>query len=179
MFDFPDSDDLQRFRDAWRGVQIERSSPYSLFTFGESELPYFLVTAPDSPGEQVTVVRGEVRITRPLIITPDNLAPEFRDFFDDEADEGLARRFIMARSLAFSQLKFQNRRGEPRIVTDCVEEAVDRLKRQLDDAEEDRTAILVAPQQLTGFAVFRYAIERVLSSAPDNIQELRERGFLP
>jgi hypothetical protein len=40
-------------------------------------------------------------------------------------------------------------------------------------------AILSAPASLSGFAVFRYATERILSSAPDNIQELRERGFLP
>ena len=32
---------------------------------------------------------------------------------------------------------------------------------------------------LAGFAVFRYAAERVMKSAPENIQELRERGFLP
>ena len=53
------------------------------------------------------------------------------------------------------------------------------LHRRLDDEEEDRVAILTAPQNLAGIAVLRYAAERVLKSAPDNIQELRERGFLP
>jgi len=28
-------------------------------------------------------------------------------------------------------------------------------------------------------AVLRYAAERVMASGPDNMQELRERGFLP
>ena len=32
---------------------------------------------------------------------------------------------------------------------------------------------------LAGLAVLRYAAERIMQSAPDNIQELRERGFLP
>jgi hypothetical protein len=63
-------------------------------------------------------------------------------------------------------------------ITDSVEEAVARLNRQLDDEDEDRVAILCAPESLARFAIFRYAAERVLQSAPDNIQELRERGFL-
>ncbi|MEZ6113719.1 MAG: hypothetical protein R3C99_22310 [Pirellulaceae bacterium] len=54
-----------------------------------------------------------------------------------------------------------------------------RLNRQLDAEEEDRVAILTAPHGLAGIALMRYAAERVRESAPDNIQELRERGFLP
>ena len=71
-----------------------------------------------------------------------------------------------------------NDSGPDRIVTDTVEEAVEKLNRQLDDEEEDRVAILSSPSELSGFAVFRYATERVLASAPGNIQELKERGFL-
>lgn len=179
MLDPNEFEEFQRFRSAWEAVRIERSSPYSLFTFGHSELPYFLVTAPRRAGSQVAITRGEVRITRPMIITPDNIAPEFQNFFEDDDEEGAVRRFIMARSAAFSHMRFVNRQGEPQIVTDSVEEAVARLTRQLDDTEEDRVAILTAPSELAGFAIFRYAAERVMQSAPDNIQELRERGFLP
>jgi hypothetical protein len=176
LFEDPD---FQRFQRAWRSVAIERSSTYSLFTFGESELPYFLVLRPARDDDPVTVARGEVKIARPLIITPDNAAPEFRDFFESDEDAGLVERFLMARAARFSHLKFSNRRGEARIVTDCVEEAVDKLRQRLDSEEDERTGILVAPRGLSGFVVFRYAAERVIASAPDNIQELRERGFLP
>jgi hypothetical protein len=60
-----------------------------------------------------------------------------------------------------------------------VEEAVARLNRQLDGDDDDHIAILTAPARMAAFAVFRYATERVWQSAPDNVQELRERGFLP
>jgi hypothetical protein len=56
---------------------------------------------------------------------------------------------------------------------------VDKLNRQLDDEEEDRVAILTAPARLGRVAVLRYATEQVMRSAPENVQELRERGFLP
>ena len=44
---------------------------------------------------------------------------------------------------------------------------------------EIRVAILTAPAALAGVAVLRYSVQRVMDSAPDNVQELRERGLLP
>jgi hypothetical protein len=173
---FADFEQQREFQEIWDAVQIVRPVHYTLFTFGESELPYYLVC---SGGEDSTVAitRGEVRITRPLIITPDNARPEFQNFFETGDDEAAAQ-FILARTAGFSHLKFENQGGPARIVTDSVEEAVARLNRMLDDDEEDRVAIIVSPLRLAGFALFRYAAERVWQSAPDNVQELRERGFL-
>ncbi|MCH7491080.1 MAG: hypothetical protein IID05_10345 [Gemmatimonadetes bacterium] len=69
--------------------------------------------------------------------------------------------------------------GARRAVTDSVEGAVEKLNQRLDDEEEDRVAILSAPANLGRVAVLRYVTEQILSSAPENVQELRERGFLP
>jgi len=175
---FQGFEDEQRFREAWEAIEIARTVHYSLFTFGESQLPYFLICAAVTSGETVTVTRGEVRITRPTIITPDNVHPEFRNFFGDHEDDSIVD-FLMARTAAFSNLHVDNESGPTEIVSDRVDEAVDRLNRQLDELEEDRTAILTAPSGLGGVALLRYAAERIWSSAPDNVQELRERGFLP
>ena len=87
--------------------------------------------------------------------------------------------YLLARSAHFSSLQFVNQQGEKQIVSDSIDEAVDRLNRKLDDEEEDQIAILTAPANLGGVAVLRYTAERIWESAPDNIQELRERGFLP
>ena len=176
--DFHPFDREHRFRKAWEAVQIRRRVPYSLFTFGESVLPYFLVCRPETSGELVSIRNGEVRITRPTIITPDSARPEFRNFFDEYGDEGMVE-FLLARTAAFSHLRLANESGPSRIVSDSVDEAVARLNRQLDEEEEDRVAILTAPAQLAGVALLRYAAERIAASAADNVQELRERGFLP
>jgi ABC-type transporter MlaC component len=104
--------------------------------------------------------------------------PELRNFFEENEETGLVN-FLMSRTAAFSNLKLANESGPERIVTDTVEEAVAKLNQQLDLEEEDSVAVLSAPAELAGFAIFRYASEKVLSSAPDNIQEMRERGFLP
>ncbi|MGH7129439.1 MAG: hypothetical protein ACREIV_12785, partial [Planctomycetaceae bacterium] len=151
---------------------------YSLFTFGESDLPYFLVCGAKRPGETVSITKGNVRIARPVIITPGDAQPEFQNFFDEDDGEEFLQ-FLLSRTAAFSHLRLANSAGERKIVSDSVQEAVARLNRQLDADDEDRVAILSSPPQLAGLAVLRYATERVLTSAPDNVQELRERGFLP
>lgn len=176
--DFSDHDAEGRFYSAWRAVAIARSVPYSLFTIGESELPYYLVVDAARPREPVSVTQGQVKVTRPLIITPHNAQPELRGFFEDHEFDDVVQ-FLLQRTAAFSHLKFDNQHGPAQIVSDSVDEVVARLNQRLDADEEDRIAILTAPYGLGGLAVLRYAAERVWRSAPDNIQELRERGFLP
>jgi len=175
---FDDFEQEQRFQDAWGAVQIERPVHYSLFTFGESVLLYVLVSKAAKSGEPVKIRRGEVTVTRPTIITPESAEPEFQNFFEGQEERGFAE-FLLARTAAFSHLRFSNSAGPDRIVSDSVEEVIARLNRQFDDEEEDQIAILSAPPELAGLAVMRYATERIMSSAPDNLQELRERGFLP
>ncbi|HAA51376.1 MAG TPA: hypothetical protein DCE43_16785 [Planctomycetaceae bacterium] len=175
---FEEFEHESRYREIWESVQIARPVSYSLFTFGDSELPYFLVCDKSAEAETVTVTRGEVRITRPTIITPDNVRPEFHGFFGEQDDDSIVE-FLMARTAGFSNLRIDNTSGPAEIISDRVDEAVEKLNRQLDDQEEDRTAILTAPHGLGGVALLRYAAERVWQSAPDNVQELRERGFLP
>lgn len=174
---FDDFDELHRLRMAWDSVRIVRAVHYSLFTFGESVLEYYLVTEPQSPEHLVKIRRGEVKVTRPLIIRPGQDGAEFLNFFENQ-DEARSIEFLLSRSAAFSNLRFSNSSGPEKIVSDSVEEAVAKLQKQLDSEEEDRVAILVAPVSMTGLAILRYTVDRVMQSAPDNVQELRERGFL-
>jgi hypothetical protein len=175
---FDQFDEERRFREAWDAIRIERKVHFSLFTFGSSDLPYFLVTPADSESQTVSVCKGNVKIDRPQIITPYNAHPEFQNFFENADDEDFIQ-FLLARTAAFGNLKLSNHSGPAKIVTDTVDEAVARLNQQLDHEEEEHVAIISAPATLAGMAILRYAAERVMSSAPDNIQELRERGFLP
>jgi hypothetical protein len=176
---FPPFDPEAFFRAAWESVRIARPVQYALFTFGESELPYFLVVDSEQPRNPVSVTQGEVKITRPVIITPGNAQPEFSHFFEGSNElEGMID-FLIARTAAFKHLKLDNIHKRPEISSDSVEEVVSRLNRKLDSQDEDRVATLTAPYGLGGVAVLKYAADRVMQSAPGNIQELRERGFLP
>ena len=167
------------FRDAWDSVHIARPVEYTLFTFGESDLRYILVVDSELPREPVSVTHGEVKIARPLIITAENASPDFQHFFEEgDQYEGMID-FLMTRSAAFRHLQLSNLHKRPELVSDSVEEVVGRLNKTLDNQEEDRVAILTAPYGLGGVAVLKYTADRVLQSAPGNIQELKEKGFLP
>ena len=180
--DFNPFDPAAQIHALFQQVDVARRVEYSLFTFGDSELEYFLVVDGENPGELVSVTRGEVKVTRPTILTPHS-RPELHGFFEELNEQfgqlGGAVEFLMSRTAAFKDLTIENRQGPTEVVSDSVEEAVAKLNRRLDDEEEDRVAILTAPHGLGPIAVFRYATERISESAPGNIQELRERGFLP
>lgn len=179
---FSPFDDEMKFMRAWNAVEIARPVSYGLFTFGDSELPYYLVCGGRKPGATVSIRKGEVRISRPLILTPDNVHPEFGNFFDEQEqsqDDSEFVHFLLARTAAFRNLKIENTAGPKRIVSDSIEEVVEKLNKQLDTEDEDRVAILTAPPKLGGVALLKYTTERVIASAPENVQELREKGFLP
>jgi hypothetical protein len=61
---FDEFEQFQRFKSAWSSVRIERSAEYGLFTFGDSELPYYLVTSSDEGDRLVKVRKGKVTISR-------------------------------------------------------------------------------------------------------------------
>lgn len=169
----------RRLHRLWSSVRIERASRFSLFTFGQTELPYYLVQEPVSGDDLVSLSQGMIRITRPSIILPGSDSPEFRNFFAEQEEDGEAFvQFLLSRSAAFANLKFDNTTRTSELVSDSSDEVVDKLKKRLDLEEEDGTAILTAPETLGWMALVRYASERVLASTPDNVQELRERGFL-
>ena len=168
----------RRFHEAWEAVEIVRPVPFSLFTFGDSVLPYYLVCGDPEGTTPASLTTGQVRIQRPLILTPENADPDLDDFFETPEEEGVVQ-FLLARSVHFGNLKFANQNQAKRIVSDGVQATIAKLNRKLDDEEEEHTAILKAPHKLGRVAVLRYAAERVWQSGSDNVQELRERGFLP
>ncbi len=178
IMDFSSFEQERQYRDLWDSVKIARSVPYTLFTFGSSDLHYYLVVGAEKAMDPVQVSRGKVSVTRPLLMTPYNAPPEFQNFFEGEEYSGMVR-FLMSRTAAFSNLRFERQQQHEELISDSVEEVVSRLNRQLDDEEEDRVAILTAPHSLGPLAVLKYTTDRILESAPGNIRELREHGFLP
>ncbi len=175
--DFDQSFEYDQLRHDWHAVRIIRPVRYSLFTFGDSDLPYYLLCGPNDE-HTVAVQHGSVKITRPLIITAANAPPDLVNFFEDREDEQVVR-FMMSRTAQFQNLKFDNVIESQDLVSDSIEELAARIGKRLDDEEEDRVAILGAPHGLGGLAVLRYCFERMAESASDNLNEMNERGMLP
>src|SRR6056297_1997520 len=108
--DFHEFNEEMYLQQVWNSVEIARSIPYTLFTFGVSDLEYYLVLTPEESGEPVKIRKGEIQISRPLIMTPGNATPELEDFFESDENDQLVQ-FLMARSASFSNLKLTNLSG--------------------------------------------------------------------
>ena len=213
-------DDSREIMRLLAAVDVVRKTPFHLFTFGETALPYKLVLKPKREGGEVGVCEGEITVARPTILRPGSLGPKFRGFFPDDQfsqdgggpsfdpghgfDDGYPNtrgnpnasedgwegamgegsdgeqvvRFFMSRGVKFGDLDVGHRRLRRGRSARTVRSVVDELKAEITE-EDDRTAILVAPHGLGGVALVRYAAECVIESAPGNVGELRERGFLP
>ena len=96
---FDNFEQFQQFRAAWTSIRIERSVEMGLFTFGDTDLPYYLVTS-SAKSQTVGIRRGSVTISRARIITPDSLHPEIRNFFEEHEDIGYIEK-LLTRSAAF------------------------------------------------------------------------------
>ena len=83
--DFALPEDPQRFMKLMGAVDVVRKTPFHLFTFGETALPYKLVLKPRREGGDVGVCEGEITVARPTIIRPGS-GPQFRGFFEDDDD---------------------------------------------------------------------------------------------
>ncbi|MEM1061622.1 MAG: hypothetical protein AAGJ97_04750 [Planctomycetota bacterium] len=169
-------DRVTRFREQWDAVRIVRNVPYTLFTFGDTDLPYALVLEPDDDSADAGLVRGQITISRPKIITPGPDRPEFDGFFDED---DAAATLMMARGVKIPRLRFANTSRDEESVGSDVETLLARVVDRLEDEDEDRVAVLSAPRPLAGTALVRYAVEKAIESTPGNIGDLRDRGLLP
>ena len=86
--DFALPDDPRGFQKLWGAVHVVRKTPFHLFTFGETALPYKLVLEPKTRGGDVGLCEGEITVARPTIIRPGQAGPQFRGFFSDDDDDG-------------------------------------------------------------------------------------------
>ena len=188
MFDSP-FDPAAALHAMFRRVDVVREPSTTLFTFGDSELEYWLVVDADEPGEPVAVVRGQVTVSRPTLIRPD-ARPELSGFFGDggfEESDGEewkggdpdAVAFMLSRTAAFQHLKIDNRAGRRELRSDSVGEVVDNLCTRLDAEGEDRVGVLTAPAGLGPAAVLKFATGQIARSTPGNVKELQEKGLLP
>ncbi|MBI3990826.1 MAG: hypothetical protein HY350_01630, partial [Candidatus Omnitrophica bacterium] len=60
----------ERFEYAWENTRILRGVERGLYTFGDTTLPYFVVSEATLNNNHTVVREGEVIVKRPLIYTP-------------------------------------------------------------------------------------------------------------
>ncbi len=174
--------DDERIREAVRHTEILRAPKQSLYTFGTTNIHYYLVTEPayselvESISE--TVVReGRVIAERPRLVTPYYL-------FHLEGFGAEAKRYLEAllkehgqniRGLFYS---YKNEPKELNIVSDNLPSVVDKINAEIDQRGDPLTAIIKGEDELWDVSIMRFIYELTSSSLPENIRQMGSRGLL-
>ncbi len=174
--------DDQRIREAVRRTEILRAPRQSLFTFGTTNIYYYLVTEPVYSdlinNVTETVVReGRVIAERPRIITPyylsslEGFSPDARRYFDA---------LVKAHGPDAPGLLYTYR-NEPRelnIVSDSLPSVVEKLNARIDQRGDPLAAIIKGQDELWDIALIKFIFEMTTSSLQDNLTQMGERGLL-
>jgi hypothetical protein len=163
-------------------TRILRAPKKRLYTFGTTNIYYYLVTEP-SYSELVrdvseTVIReGRVIAERPKIVTPYYLAHlegfsrEARQYF-----ESLVEKHGPATHGLF--YSYKNEPGELSIVSINLPSVVDRLNEKLDAKNDPLSAIIRGEDDLWDVSLMKFIYEVTRESAPHNLRQLGRKGLL-
>jgi len=174
--------DDERIRYAVKHTEILRTPKQSLYTFGTTNIYYYLVTEPVyselMKNTTETVVReGRVVAERPRIVTPYYLSQL-------EGFSAEARRYFEAAMREYGSnvgglfYTYKNEPKELNIVSDSLLSVVDRLNAEIDKRGDPLAAIIKGKDELWDVSLIKFIYEVTRSSLQDNLMQLGNRGLL-
>jgi len=174
--------DDEKIRQAVEHTEILRAPKQSLFTFGTTNIYYYLLTEP-AYTELInniteTVIReGRVIAERPKIVTPYYLS-SLEGFSAD------ARRYFDALTRAYGSnvpgllYSYRNEPKELNIVSDNMLAVVDKLNATIDKRGDPLAAIIKGQDELWDISIMKFIYELTSSSLKDNVRQMGARGLL-
>ena len=173
----------KRIEQAVRNTEIIRTPKQNLYTFGTTNIYYYLLTEPayseimNSASE--TVIReGRVIAERPKIVTPyylsnlEGFSSEARRYFQTLMEQ------FGERSIHGLVYAYRNEPKELNITTDNMRSVVDKLNEKLDRQENKLTAIIKGEDTLWDVSLMKFIFEITRTSAPHNFKQLETRGLM-
>lgn len=165
----------EKFEYVWKNTEVLKPAERTLFTFGDTGLPYVLV-AKSLLREGDTVVReGEVITKRPLVLKPYANHPFFEGFGEHEEEMGL---FLIQRLAYIPPYKYTHGSKKVYVASEPIEAVIAKLRGKLARKEDRLTALVRGIADMWEVSVIKYAAEMMMKSLPSNITELKEKGML-
>ena len=174
--------DNEKIKEAVERTEILRAPKRSLFTFGTTNIYYYLVTEP-AYSELInnvteTVVReGRVIAERPRIVTPyylsglEGFSTDARKYFDALLE-------THGPNIPGLFYTYRNEPKELNIVSDNLLSVVDKLNTGIDKRGDPLAAIIKGPDELWDVSLIKFIFEMTRSSLQDNIREMGASGLL-
>jgi len=176
------SNEDERIRQAVENTEILRTPKQNLFTFGTTNIYYYLVTEPAysdliSDVAETVIREGRVRAERPKIVTPRYLS-NLEGFSDDARHyfEQLIETY--GPSMPGLLYAYRNEPGEMNIVSDHWRSVVEKLNARIDDKGDQLAAIIKGTDELWDIALMKFIFELTRRSLSGNVGQMEARGLL-
>lgn len=173
----------ERIREAVERTEILRAPKQNLYTFGTTNIYYYLVTEPtysELVGERrvETVVReGRVVAERPKIVTPYYLS-SLEGFSSD------ARKYLDALIEAHGPnapgllYSYKHEHKDLNIVSNDLKSVVEKLNARIDRHGDPMSAIIKGQDDLWDVSLVKFIFEMTSRSLSGNIGQMGARGLL-
>ncbi len=172
--------DAASFQYAIENTQVIHAPERRIDTFGTTTFRFYLVTElMDSVG-QVRVRDGRLHAERPQIIAPGHLQRLMLEGFGERAERFMSWLQDNASHLAVLKYGFQFRKTDvvDYVVHNSVEEVVQRLKDQIDYAEDPLSAIIQGVDEGWEVSLLKFASDMIQESSGGNMGDFRRRGLI-
>lgn len=176
------SNEDEKIRNAVENTEILRTPRQDLYTFGTTNIYYYLVTEPAYSGligdATETVIReGRVRAERPRIVTPnylyglDGFSADARRYFEQLIE-------TYGPNMPGLLYTYRNEPGEMNIVSDHWRSVVEKLNARIDDKGDQLAAIIKGTDELWDVALMKFIFELTRRSLSGNVGQLDAKGLL-
>ena len=172
----------ERIRYTVRHTEIIRAPKQNLYTFGTTNIYYYLITEPVysefMQDVSETVIReGRVIAERPRIVTPyylsrlEGFGSEARRYLESLMEEQGAD----IRGLYYT---YRNEPKELNIVSDNVSSVVDKLNAEIDKRDDPLAAIIRGQDELWDVSLMKFIYDVTSRSVHSNLRQMGNRGLL-
>lgn len=150
-----------------------------LETFGNTVVNYYLVCQQMDSIEKVVVREGHLKALKPSIITPQSLGQMDVGDLGEEAQQYAEWLAEHANDLRILQYGFSLQKQEVKeyIVTDHIDNVLERVKSDVAALEDPLSAILVGVDDPWQVCLMKLMVELVQHSAQENLQDLQQQAL--
>ena len=169
----------QDFEYAMENTRVIRAPRQLIETFGTTKFPFILVTEMLDEAHQVRVRHGQIEAERPRLLAPGYLHRMLLDGFGDEAREfadWLENHADFVKILRYGFTLKKTDLNE-HLLAGPIEEAVDRLERDL-LASDENAALISGVDEAWEVCLLKFTADLIRQSSGENLDEWRRRGLI-
>jgi hypothetical protein len=167
--------DINKFWEkALNNTDIVRSRIKALQTFGDTHVPYILLSESQVDHNDTVVRKGEVVVKKPGLILPPNV-PQFEGFdFNEEKvfEQDALVNFLIVRGVHMPSMKYDNKTFSLDIYEGKLKESARHYQDLLQKREDTQTGLLLGPQDCWQFSVLIFICTQIARDTRTDIEKL-------